>query len=87
MMKENEPPQHIIDAGPIIVYVELAEKENRTLPGVVGDDFKPYFRALKSIGYRGPIVIEGRSNKLREEVPLAYKYLTKQLQEVFIDGR
>jgi sugar phosphate isomerase/epimerase len=87
MMKENEPPQHIINAGKMIIYVELAEKENRTFPGVAGDDFKPYFRALKSIGYQGPVVIEGLSNKLREEVPLAYTYLTGQLQEVFIDGK
>jgi sugar phosphate isomerase/epimerase len=87
MMKENEPPQHIIDAGKLIVYVELAEKENRTLPGVLGDDFKPYLRALKSIGYQGPIVIEGRSSKLNTEVPLAHEYLTNQLREVFMDGR
>jgi sugar phosphate isomerase/epimerase len=87
MMKENEPPQHLIDAGELIVYVELAEKENRTFPGVEGDDFKPYFRALKIIGYRGPIMIEGRSDKLPKEVPLAYRYLTNQLREVFSDKK
>jgi sugar phosphate isomerase/epimerase len=87
MLKENEPPQHIIDAGKLIVYVELAEKENRSLPGVMGDDFKPYFRALKSIGYRGPIVIEAYSKKLREEVPVAYANLTTQLRAVYVDGQ
>ncbi len=83
MMKENEPPQHILDARKYIVYVEIAEKEKRTFPGVVGEDFRPYFQALKSIGYKGPIVIEGRVGDIRQEVPAAFAYLTQQLKEVY----
>lgn len=83
MMKENEPPQHIIDARKYIVYVELAEKEKRTFPGVMGEDFRPYFKALKSIGYKGPIVIEGRTSNLSQEAPIAYENLTRQLSEVY----
>lgn len=83
MMKENESPQHIIDAGNVIVYVEIAEEENRTLPGVVGEDFRPYFQALKSIGYSGPMFIEGRVNNPEEEIPNAHQFLTQQLQEVY----
>lgn len=87
MMKENEPPQHIIDAGSVIVYVEIAEKENRTLPGVVGEDFRPYFQALKAIGYSGPMFIEGRVNNPEEEIPNAHKFLTQQLQEVYVGNK
>lgn len=83
MMKENEPPQHILHAGNIIVYVELAEKENRTLPGVVGDDFTPYLEALQLIGYQGPIFIEGRVDYPEKEIPNAHKFLTEQLQQVY----
>lgn len=83
MMKENEPPQHIIDAGSVIVYVEVAEKEERTLPGVMGDDFRPYFKALKSIGYKGPLFIEGNVKNPATEIPFAAEYLTKQLKEVY----
>jgi sugar phosphate isomerase/epimerase len=83
MLKENEPPQHIIDARKYIVYVELAEKEKRTFPGVAGEDFRPYFQALKSINYKGPIVIEGRTGNLSQEAPDAYNYLTKQLNDVY----
>jgi sugar phosphate isomerase/epimerase len=83
MLKENEPPQHIIDAAKLIVYAEIAEKEKRSLPGVMGEDFRPYLKALKSIGYKGPLIIEGRSNNLQVEVPLAYEYLTKQLKEAY----
>ncbi|PSR56517.1 sugar phosphate isomerase/epimerase [Adhaeribacter arboris] len=83
MLKENEPPQHIIDAGKLIIHVEIAEKEKRTPPGVVGEDFRPYLRALKQIKYKGPIVIEARINNPTQEIPAAYSYLTKQLQEVY----
>ncbi|MBC7745805.1 MAG: TIM barrel protein [Flavobacterium sp.] len=83
MMKENESAQSIVDAGKIIVYCEVAEKENRTLPGMLGDNFKPYFNALKSIGFKGPIMIEGGSNELNKDIPAAYQYLTKQLTEVY----
>jgi sugar phosphate isomerase/epimerase len=87
MMKENEPPQHIIDAGNIIVHVEIAEKEKRTLPGVVGEDFRPYFQALKKINYQGPIVIEANISKSDQEIPLAYQYLTRQLREVYAPAK
>jgi sugar phosphate isomerase/epimerase len=83
MMKENEPPQHILDAGNIIAHVEIAEKEKRSLPGVKGDDFRPYLRALKTINYRGPIVIEAYLDKSDQEIPQAHKYLTQQLREVY----
>ncbi len=87
MMKENEPPQHIIDAGNIIVYVEVAEKEKRTLPGVTGEDFKPYFSALKTIGYKGPVFIEGNVTNPATEIPLAAEYLTKQLKEAYAGSK
>ncbi len=87
MMKENEPPQHIIDAGKLITHVEIAEKEKRTMPGVVGEDFRPYFQALKKIKYKGPIVIEARVNDASKEIPAAYQYLTKQLQEVYGESK
>jgi sugar phosphate isomerase/epimerase len=83
MMKENESPQHILDAGKIITHVEIAEKEKRSLPGVMGDDFRPYFRALKSIGYKGPVVIEAKIVDSYQEIPAAHQYLTKQLREVY----
>ena len=83
MMKESESPQDIIDAGDIIVHVEIAEKDNRTVPGVMGDDFRPYFKALKSIEYYGPIFIEARIGDASTEIPQAFTYLKEQLSEVY----
>jgi sugar phosphate isomerase/epimerase len=85
MMRENESPDEIVKAGNLIVYIELAELEGRTLPGVHEQDFTPYFRALKKIKYSGPIMIEGRSENLDKDVPVAFEYLSAQLREVYSD--
>ena len=83
MLKEGESPEEIRKAGDVIVYAEIAEKEGRTLPGVAGDDFRPYLKALKDIRYKGPIVIEGKITNVQADVPKAYAYLSAQLEEAF----
>jgi sugar phosphate isomerase/epimerase len=83
MLKENESPEEIKKAGNLIVYCEIAEKQNRALPGVNKEDFRPYLSALKDIKYKGPIVIEGNSDDLQRDVPQSYQYLKKQLREVY----
>ncbi len=85
MLREGESPQSIVDAADLLVYCEIAEKENRTLPGVKGDDFKPYLRALKKANYRGHIFIEGNTDDPAHDMPLAYQYLTRQLREVYAE--
>ncbi|MHA4895795.1 sugar phosphate isomerase/epimerase family protein [Pedobacter sp. PWIIR3] len=80
MLKENESPQSIIDAGGVIEYCEIAEKAERTYPGFKGDDFVPYLKALKKIKYKGYIFIEGRWKDLKVEAPLAKAYMKKQLE-------
>lgn len=87
MMKEGESPEEIRKAGDVIVYSEIAEKEQRSLPGVAGDDFTPYLKALKDTKFDGPIVIEGSSKNLPEDVPKAYAYLLRQLKAVYREGR
>ena len=82
MLKEGESPNEIRRAGDVIVYCELAEKEQRTLPGVAGDDFTPYLQALKDIGFKGPIVIEGKADNLPVAAPRAFAFLSAQLQRV-----
>lgn len=82
MMREGESPDEIRAAKGLVGYAEVAEKEKRTLPGVMGDDFKPYLRALRDINYKGFIFIEGSIGNATVEIPAAYKYLSKQLAEV-----
>lgn len=83
MLKEGESPDIIADTKKYIVYCELAEKEGRTPPGVQGDDFRPYFSALKSVGYQGKIVIECRWKDFATQGNSAYQVLRKQIDEVY----
>jgi sugar phosphate isomerase/epimerase len=71
MLKEGESPDAITGTGGYAVYCELAEKEGRTPPGVQGDDFIPYFTALKKEGYKGKIVIECRWKDLSAQGKMA----------------
>ena len=85
MMREGESPQSIVDAADVLVYCEIAEKQNRSFPGVMGDDFKPYLRALRKANYKGYIFIEGNSSNPKNDMPLSFKYLTQQLKEVYAE--
>jgi len=58
MLKEDEPADQIVKFGKHIVHCHIAEKQNRTPPGVAGDDFRPYLGALKKIKYKGGLSIE-----------------------------
>ena len=85
MMREGESPQSIVDASDVLVYCEIAEKQKRSLPGVQGDDFKPYLRALRKANYKGYIFIEGNTDHPGNDIPLSFKYLSRQLEEVYAE--
>lgn len=82
MLKEQEPADHIIQSAGYLRHVHVAELAGRTPPGVAGDDFRPYLRALKAIGYEGLISVEARWTSLEDEAPVAYEALLKQIEEV-----
>ena len=85
MLRENKSPQSIVDAKDILVHCEIAEKEKRSFPGVQGEDFKPYLRALRKAKYKGPVFIEGNTTNPRADIPLSFAYLTKQIKEVYAE--
>ena len=85
MMRENESPQSIIDYADVLSHCEIAEKQTRSFPGVMGDDFKPYLRALRKANYTGKIFIEGNTSDPVNDLPLSFKYLTRQLKEVYAE--
>ena len=85
MMRENESPQSIIDAADLLGHCEIAEKQTRSMPGVMRDDFKPYLRALRKANYKGHIFIEANSSNPVNDIPLSFKYLTRQLEEVYAE--
>lgn len=82
MMRDNEGPQAIVDAGPLLVHVHVAERQDRTAPGVAGDDFRPYLRALAGIGYAGAISIESGWKDLASGLDPALGELRRQVADV-----
>lgn len=83
MLKDNEKPAIIAKTKKYIVHCEIAEKDNRTAPGVVGTDFKPYFSELAKIGYHNKIVIEGRWKNVADIAKMSKDFLQKQVDEVW----
>ncbi len=82
MLKEDEKPEEIIKYRQYITHCHIAEKQKRTAPGVMGDDFKPYFRALKQIKYEGGLSLECNWTDFDKEVALGLATVRKQLAEV-----
>jgi len=58
MACDGEEPGSIGRAGDLIVHVHCAEADGRGPLGTVGEDQRPYFRALKDVGYDGRISLE-----------------------------
>jgi sugar phosphate isomerase/epimerase len=82
LLREGEGPDAIEKYGKYIHHCHIAEKEQRTPPGTAGDDFKPFFRALKKINYRGRISIECGWKNMQGQLPAAVACLKKQIHEI-----
>jgi len=76
----GDTPGDLSAAMPWVALVEIAEKEKRTVPGVAGDDFRPYFAALARGGSSGPINIEadGTPGQLKN----AFETIRRQAADV-----
>lgn len=79
MLRENEGPASLIAAGPLLEHVHIAEKDRRSAPGIAGDDFTPYLRALKRARYAGAISLECDWDDLAAELPAAVEALKRQI--------
>jgi len=83
MLREDESPNSIRMAGQWLVHCHIAEEKERAWPGKYGEDFKPYFQALKDIGFSGKIMLECGWKDLQKEAPAALGYLQGQLNESY----
>ncbi|MBR1576832.1 MAG: sugar phosphate isomerase/epimerase [Bacteroidales bacterium] len=82
MAREGEPADDIVAAADKLVHCHIAECRNRTAPGVDGDDFTPYFKALKQIRYDGRISLECRWDDVSAQLPVAVRVMKEQIQAV-----
>jgi len=81
VVRAGETPDSIVRAGAHIKHCHIAENEKRTPPGTAGDDFRPFLKALKKIGYRGRLSMECRWDDLKAQLPGAAAGLKKQIAE------
>ncbi len=81
MLRMDEPPDALRRAADLVRHVHVAEKRERTPPGVDNDDFRDYFRALADVGYAGGISIECGWKDLAQQLPAAAKTLREQMAQ------
>lgn len=79
MLKEDESPSNITKYGHLLYHTHIAEETGRTSPGVNKEDFIPYFRALKDIGYDGRMAIECSWTNLEEQAASSLEYMRNQI--------
>ena len=87
MACEGEDPGALVEAGVDLFHCHIAEVAERTAPGRKGDDFTPYLRALKKIGYKGAIALECRWKQFDDEVGNAVKETKRQIVSVYGSSR
>ena len=81
-LREDESPDAIERAGALIRHVHVAERAQRTPPGVAGDDFRPFLRALVGTGYAGAYSLECRWRDQLAQAPPGVAELRRQLASV-----
>jgi len=75
MAVENEPLDAIGQTGRLLSHVHMAEPKGRVAPRPGGADLRPFFAALKSIGYGRRISLECSWEDLATQLGPTLEYL------------
>jgi len=81
MAVDGDPVDSIRRAGDLIAHVHCAEGSGRGPLGAKGEDQRPYFRALKDVGYDGRISLECNWKDLAAQLPGGVAELRRQWEE------
>jgi sugar phosphate isomerase/epimerase len=79
MLREKEGPESILRYGKYIKHTHIAENRDRSAPGVNGEDFTPYIKALFDINYKGMLSVECSWKDINKEAGPALVYLRQQI--------
>ena len=83
MLRNGEAPESISRHADIITHSHVAESEGRAQPGVHGDDFRPFLRALRKAESCRHLTIECIwTAGMREGAGPAIEALRRQLDDV-----
>ena len=85
MKQSGDTPEDLRAAMDVVVHVEIAEFENRTIPGTADSDFRPFFRVLRQAGYKGFVNIEA-GNWNAAQVPAAIAKIRAQEAAIIDSG-
>ena len=83
MLRNEEDPDDILKVGDLLAHTHVAERETRSAPGVKGDNFRPFLKNLKKVGYDKRMAIEvgGWVKDIQSDSPAAVAELKKQWSE------
>ena len=79
MAVDGEGPEAILAAGELLAHVHCAERDGRGPLGAVGEDQRPYFRALRQVGYDGTVALECNWKDFDAQLPAAVAELRRQI--------
>ncbi len=81
MLRNGESPDDLLKVGPLIRHAHLAENKDRAAPGVNGENFRPYLRALRRAGYNDRLALEPIWTDLPNQLGPALQELRQQLAD------
>ncbi|HPA17534.1 MAG TPA: sugar phosphate isomerase/epimerase family protein [Verrucomicrobiae bacterium] len=76
LLCNGESPEDLRRVAPLLRHMHIAEKDGRTAPGVHGDDFRPFFAALRGTGYADRLSVEGKWEM--DQLPKAFETIQVQ---------
>ncbi len=81
MVRNGESPDDLLKVGPLIRHAHTAENRDRAAPGTHGENFRPFFRALRRTGYNERLTIEADWIDFPAEVAPSIAALRGQLSD------
>ncbi len=78
MARAEEIPDDLAAVTDVLAHVHVAEKAERTAPGVAGDDFRPWFKVLQDAGYKQQVSLECGRFDLQTELESSLAELRRQ---------
>ncbi|MSU67784.1 MAG: sugar phosphate isomerase/epimerase [Opitutaceae bacterium] len=81
MLRNGESADDILKVSQLVRHVHVAENKDRAAPGIHGDNFRGFFRALRRANYNGRLTVEADWTDLPNQIAPALAALRTQLRD------